>query len=136
MIYNNGRSDGIRDVGHPPGRNCKFQMPESRFRTPESRMETREIRARLPGFACSFCCLRWPRSGPGSRILRSSSKLDRRFATCQPRSAEIRPVLAPLLTTAMIAVDEEYAGDDTPIVPGSRLAVIPPVSGGAGVIIS
>ena len=32
----------------------------------------------------------------------------------------------------MIAVDEEYAGDDTPIPPGSRLAVIPPVSGGAG----
>ena len=33
----------------------------------------------------------------------------------------------------MIAVDEEYADDDTPISPGSRLAVIPPVSGGAGV---
>ncbi len=42
------------------------------------------------------------------------------------------PTLAPLLSTAMIAVDEEYASDDTPISPGSRLAVIPPVSGGAG----
>jgi molybdenum cofactor cytidylyltransferase len=42
------------------------------------------------------------------------------------------PALGPLVSTVMIAVDEEYAGDDVPIVPGSRLAVIPPVSGGAG----
>jgi molybdenum cofactor cytidylyltransferase len=42
------------------------------------------------------------------------------------------PALAPLLSTALIAVDEEYADDDTLIQPGSRLAVIPPVSGGGG----
>ena len=42
------------------------------------------------------------------------------------------PALAPWLSIALIAVDEEYAGDDAPISPGSRLAVIPPVSGGAG----
>jgi molybdenum cofactor cytidylyltransferase len=42
------------------------------------------------------------------------------------------PALAPLLSIALIAVDEEYAGDDAPISPGSRLAVVPPVSGGAG----
>jgi molybdenum cofactor cytidylyltransferase len=42
------------------------------------------------------------------------------------------PALGALLSTAMIAVDEEYAGDDVAISPGSRLAVIPPVSGGAG----
>jgi molybdenum cofactor cytidylyltransferase len=41
--------------------------------------------------------------------------------------------LRPLLSTVMIAVDEEYAGNDVLISPGSRVAVIPPVSGGAGV---
>ncbi len=53
------------------------------------------------------------------------------------RVAELRvalgdqiPALRPLLQTALIAVNEEYADDETPIAPGSRLAVIPPVSGG------
>ena len=32
----------------------------------------------------------------------------------------------------MIAVDEEYASDDTPVSPTSRIALIPPVSGGSG----
>jgi molybdenum cofactor cytidylyltransferase len=41
------------------------------------------------------------------------------------------PALGPLLTTSMIAVDEEYASDDVLIAPGARLAVIPPVSGGS-----
>ncbi len=42
------------------------------------------------------------------------------------------PELGPLWSSALIAVDEEYASDDVPITPGSQLAVIPPVSGGAG----
>ncbi len=42
------------------------------------------------------------------------------------------PALAPLCAGALIAVDEEYAGDETPIFAGSRIALIPPVSGGAG----
>jgi molybdenum cofactor cytidylyltransferase len=42
------------------------------------------------------------------------------------------PELGPLWSTAMIAVDEAYAADDVPIAAGSQLAVIPPVSGGAG----
>jgi len=42
------------------------------------------------------------------------------------------PALAPLLPTVLIAVNEEYANDDAPIPPGSRVAVIPPVSGGSG----
>jgi molybdenum cofactor cytidylyltransferase len=41
------------------------------------------------------------------------------------------PAIAPLMSNALIAVNEDYAGDDTPILPGSRIAVIPPVSGGA-----
>ena len=105
----------------------QLTIPDSRFRE-----RTRTLRHPAPGFACAFGCSLWPRIGPGSRILRSSWSMDRRFATCEPRSGRIDPALAPLLSTAMIAVDEEYASDDTPILPGSRLAVIPPVSGGAG----
>jgi molybdenum cofactor cytidylyltransferase len=41
------------------------------------------------------------------------------------------PELGPLWSSALIAVDEEYASDDVPITPGAQLAVIPPVSGGA-----
>jgi molybdenum cofactor cytidylyltransferase len=40
------------------------------------------------------------------------------------------PQLGPLCTGAMVSVDEEYASDQTPITPASRLALIPPVSGG------
>jgi len=40
------------------------------------------------------------------------------------------PELAALWSSALVAVDEEYAGDDVPIGPGTTLAVIPPVSGG------
>jgi molybdenum cofactor cytidylyltransferase len=45
--------------------------------------------------------------------------------------AETLPELAPLASSLMIAVDSEYAGDDLHISPGSEVAVIPPVSGGA-----
>jgi molybdenum cofactor cytidylyltransferase len=40
------------------------------------------------------------------------------------------PELGPIWTGALIAVNEEYAGDDAMIAPGSQVAVIPPVSGG------
>jgi molybdenum cofactor cytidylyltransferase len=40
------------------------------------------------------------------------------------------PALAPLIPSALIALNEEYASEGTPIAPGSRLAMIPPVSGG------
>jgi molybdenum cofactor cytidylyltransferase len=42
----------------------------------------------------------------------------------------VHPQLAPLCAGAMIAVDEEYASDETPVSPASRIALIPPVSGG------
>ena len=45
--------------------------------------------------------------------------------------ADRLPALAPLMPSALIAVNEEYAIEGTPISPGSRLAMIPPVSGGA-----
>jgi molybdenum cofactor cytidylyltransferase len=40
------------------------------------------------------------------------------------------PQLGPLCAGAMISVDEEYASDEMPVTPTSRLALIPPVSGG------
>ncbi len=43
---------------------------------------------------------------------------------------EAIPELAPLISSLMIAVDSEYAGDDQVVAPGSEIAVIPPVSGG------
>ncbi len=57
----------------------------------------------------------------------------------EPRVSDVKaeiarrlPALAPLLKTAMIAVNEEYADDDAVVTTGARIAVIPPVSGGAG----
>jgi molybdopterin converting factor subunit 1 len=44
--------------------------------------------------------------------------------------ADAFPGLAPLMPNLMIAVANEYAGDDTPIAPGAEVAAIPPVSGG------
>ncbi len=105
---------------------------ESRLQTQNSKYRLRSPGSRMARFACTFVFSLWRRIGPGAPSSRSSWSPGRRFATCGPRSAERLPALAPLLSTAMIAVDEEYAGDDTPITPGSRLAVIPPVSGGAG----
>lgn len=40
------------------------------------------------------------------------------------------PELDSVCRGAMISVDEDYASDDTTITPASRLAMIPPVSGG------
>jgi molybdenum cofactor cytidylyltransferase len=40
------------------------------------------------------------------------------------------PQVGPLCAGAMISVDEEYASDDIPVTEASRLALIPPVSGG------
>ncbi|QDS98555.1 MoaD/ThiS family protein [Adhaeretor mobilis] len=40
------------------------------------------------------------------------------------------PELAPLLPHTLLAVDTQYATDDTPVSAGSTLALIPPVSGG------
>lgn len=44
------------------------------------------------------------------------------------------PELAPMVSSALIAVDAEYADDDRAIRAGADLAVIPPVSGGIGTL--
>jgi molybdopterin converting factor small subunit len=40
------------------------------------------------------------------------------------------PALRDLLPRAAVAVNEDFADDDTPIPPGVEVAIIPPVSGG------
>mgnify|MGYP001571652632 CR=1 FL=1 len=47
------------------------------------------------------------------------------------RVARDVPPLGPLLATAALAVNTEYAGPDTRLRDGDELALIPPVSGGA-----
>jgi molybdopterin converting factor subunit 1 len=44
--------------------------------------------------------------------------------------AEQLPSLAPLTARSLIAINAEYAGDNTPLTEGDDLALIPPVSGG------
>jgi molybdopterin converting factor subunit 1 len=44
--------------------------------------------------------------------------------------AETHPALAPLTARSLIALNAEYAADNTPITEGNDLALIPPVSGG------
>jgi molybdopterin synthase sulfur carrier subunit len=43
---------------------------------------------------------------------------------------QAHPKLAGALATCRIAVDEEFASDDTPLHDGQTVAFIPPVSGG------
>lgn len=40
------------------------------------------------------------------------------------------PALAALLPRCRIAVNQDFADDDTPLSPSDEIAVIPPVSGG------
>jgi MoaE-MoaD fusion protein len=46
--------------------------------------------------------------------------------------AERHPSLAPVLSRSRIAVDHEFAADDAVLRAGVEVAVVPPVSGGAG----
>jgi MoaE-MoaD fusion protein len=48
------------------------------------------------------------------------------------RLAERHPGLGPLLPHLRVAVNQEFASTDQPLSPGAEVALIPPVSGGAG----
>ena len=56
----------------------------------------------------------------------------RRVSDVRAEIARRLPVLAPLMNTVMIALNEEYADDAAEVAPCARIAVIPPVSGGGG----
>src|SRR5512143_3452757 len=46
--------------------------------------------------------------------------------------AEAHPPLARVLARSRVAVDQEFAADDAPLRDGAEVAIVPPVSGGAG----
>jgi molybdopterin synthase catalytic subunit len=46
--------------------------------------------------------------------------------------AEAHPRLGPILVRSRLAVDQEFAEDDAPLRDGAEVAIVPPVSGGAG----
>ena len=46
--------------------------------------------------------------------------------------AEAHPALAPILARSRVAVDQDFAPDDAPLRDGAEVAIVPPVSGGAG----
>ena len=52
------------------------------------------------------------------------------------RVARDVPRLAPLLGSAALAVNAEYAGPDAPLKDGDEVALIPPVSGGASSVVT
>ena len=53
------------------------------------------------------------------------------IASLRTALAERYPELASLLPRVAIAVDEQYAGDETPLREGAEVALIPPIAGGA-----
>lgn len=48
------------------------------------------------------------------------------------RLVALHPGLARLLPRCRVAVDQEFAGDDATLRDGAEVAILPPVSGGAG----
>jgi molybdopterin synthase catalytic subunit len=46
--------------------------------------------------------------------------------------AEAHPRLGPILARSRIAVDQDFAPDEAPLRDGAEVAIVPPVSGGAG----
>jgi molybdenum cofactor cytidylyltransferase len=71
------------------------------------------------------------RERAGQTTIEVELPLGARVADLRAAIVHDLPLLAPLLPKTMIAVDEEYAADDRVLAPGSRIAVIPPVSGGS-----
>ena len=51
-------------------------------------------------------------------------------AELRDRLGEVCPALRPLLPRSAVAVDEEFAKDDSVIPAGAEVALLPPVSGG------
>jgi molybdopterin converting factor subunit 1 len=51
-------------------------------------------------------------------------------AELRRRLGDTQPALGPLLAKSAVAVNEEFAGDDTVVPAGAEVALLPPVSGG------
>jgi molybdopterin converting factor subunit 1 len=52
-------------------------------------------------------------------------------ARLRERLAEVCPALRPLLPRSAVAVNEDFAEDDTIIPAAAEIALLPPVSGGS-----
>jgi molybdopterin synthase catalytic subunit len=75
------------------------------------------------------------RERAGTDRLAVDLEVEGRGATLAELSAAIGracPALAPLLSISRIAVNREFADASTAVQPGDEVALIPPVSGGAG----
>ena len=111
-------ADSVIETG---GREPRASLPTSTRRRTlkrwKRRRRSRRTDAQLVFFACMFVSSPWRRIGPGGPRSRSSLAADRTSPTCGPRW-RARAGAWPLLATVMIAVDEEYAGDDVPIIAG------------------
>jgi molybdopterin synthase sulfur carrier subunit len=55
---------------------------------------------------------------------------DATVAELRRRLAEAYPALADLLRRCAVAVDDDFAADTLVLTPTSRVAILPPVSGG------
>lgn len=55
---------------------------------------------------------------------------DATVAELRRRLAEACPALANLLCRCAVAVDDDFAADSLVLTPASRVAILPPVSGG------
>lgn len=52
--------------------------------------------------------------------------------TLLDKLTDVYPNLAPILPTALVAVNKNFASQTTPVAPGDEVALFPPVSGGSG----
>ncbi len=68
-------------------------------------------------------------AGTGREVL---ARLPETVGALRRALADAHPPLAPVLARSRIAVDQEFAADDAPLRDGAEVAVVPPVSGGAG----
>lgn len=66
----------------------------------------------------------------GTRRLEVPVSEGERVRDVRDRVVARYPQLAPAVPNLMYALDEVYAREDAPVVAGSTLALIPPVSGG------
>jgi molybdopterin converting factor subunit 1 len=66
----------------------------------------------------------------GSEMIEVALEAGATVGELRRRLAEKIPALAGLLARSALAVNDEFAGDDVPLVPDAEVALLPPVSGG------
>jgi molybdopterin converting factor subunit 1 len=68
----------------------------------------------------------------GTDIVRIDLPVESSVSNLRVALAKEWPPIALLLARSAVAVNSEYVADDHRINPGDEIALIPPVSGGAG----